>query len=145
MRDHMRYVDELQCAAARIVAAMRDRARRKNPANSQGEFDTFHIRRGDFQYKNTRIEADEIYKNVKDVLKEGSTVYIATDERNKAFFEPLTKHYDVYFMDNFMPELKGVNKNMFGMPDCIVACVTLLMVRVPYSQFCSMPCSTRND
>jgi GDP-fucose protein O-fucosyltransferase len=124
MRDHMRYVDELQCAAARIVAAMRDRARRKNPA-SLGEFDTFHIRRGDFQYKNTRIEADEIYKNVKDVLKEGSTVYIATDERSKAFFAPLTQHYDVYFMDNFMPELKGVNKNMFGMTDCCVARVWL--------------------
>jgi hypothetical protein len=63
MRDHMRYVDELQCAAARIVSAMRDRARRKNP-QSHGEFDTFHIRRGDFQYKNTRIEAEEIYNNV---------------------------------------------------------------------------------
>jgi GDP-fucose protein O-fucosyltransferase len=116
---------------------MRDRARRKNP-QSHGEFDTFHIRRGDFQYKNTRIEAEEIYNNVKDVLQEGSTVYIATDERDKAFFAPLTKHYDVYFMDNFMPQLKGVNKNMFGKTDCIVAFVALRMVLVLHSQSISM-------
>jgi len=45
MRDHMRYIDELQCAAARIVQATRKRAMEKDPA-SEGQFDTFHIRRG---------------------------------------------------------------------------------------------------
>lgn len=117
----MRYVDELQCAAARIVSAVRQHARSTNPSNTEGSFDTFHIRRGDFQYKNTRIDAKEIYNNVKDVLKEGSTVYIATDERSKKFFDPLKEHFDVVFMDDFMPQLEGVNKNMFGMIDQLVA------------------------
>lgn len=122
MRDHMRYVDELQCAAARIVSAIREHARSKNPSgNPSGNFDTFHIRRGDFQYKNTRISADKIYENVKDILVEGATVYIATDEKSKSFFEPLKQHYDVLFMDDFMPQLKGVNKNQFGMIDQLVA------------------------
>jgi len=75
----------------------------------------------DFQFKNTRIEADEIYTNVKDTLQEGATVYIATDERKKAFFDPLKAHYNVFFMDDFKKELEGVNKNYFGMIDQLVA------------------------
>lgn len=52
IRDHVRYVDTIQCAAARVVQAVRERAR-KNPAakdNLNGDYDAFHIRRGDFQY-----------------------------------------------------------------------------------------------
>jgi GDP-fucose protein O-fucosyltransferase len=116
----MRYIDEMQCAAARIVSAIREQAGSKGN-NPSGDFDTFHIRRGDFQYKDTRISAEAIYENVKDILTEGATVYIATDEKSKHFFDPLRKHYDVLFMDDFMPQLKGVNKNYYGMIDQLVA------------------------
>lgn len=120
IRDHVRYIDEIQCAAARVVKAMREYARQKDPTGN-GAFDTFHIRRGDFQYKSTRIEADQIYLNVNDTLREGAIVYIATDERNKQFFDPLRKHYDIKFLDDFMPELGDVNHNYFGMIDQLVA------------------------
>ena len=43
VRDHLRYVDEIQCAAARVVAAIRQKARSHGAAD--GQFDTFHIRR----------------------------------------------------------------------------------------------------
>lgn len=49
MRDHMRYIDELQCAAARIVEEMRERALKDDP-DGNGDFDTFHIRRGGVFY-----------------------------------------------------------------------------------------------
>jgi GDP-fucose protein O-fucosyltransferase len=118
----MRYIDELQCAAARIVTAVRERARQRNVTyNPQGAFDTFHIRRGDFQYKATRIDAQQIYENVQDVLTEGSTVYVATDEHKKSFFDPLKEHYDIVFMGDFMDQLQGVNKNHYGMIDQLVA------------------------
>ena len=120
MRDHVRYSDEIQCAAARVVEAMRQYARTK-PNNPDGKFDTFHVRRGDFQFKRTRIEATEIYENVKDLLPDGSILYIATDERNKKFFDPLRQHYDIKFMDDFKDVLKGVNTNYFGMIDQLVA------------------------
>merc|ERR1712091_719776 len=72
VRDHLRYTDEIQCAAARVVHAMREKAIENG--NSRGEFDTFHIRRGDFQYtRETRIEAAEIYENSKQFLVEIST------------------------------------------------------------------------
>jgi hypothetical protein len=120
MRDHVRYADEIQCAAARVVQAMRQYARTK-PGNHNGDFDTFHIRRGDFQFKRTRIDATEIYDNVKDVLPDGSIVYVATDERDKKFFDPLKQHYDIKFMDDFKDVLEGVNTNYYGMIDQLVA------------------------
>ena len=51
IRDHVRYIDEIQCAAARVVEQLRKRARQRNPSNTRGDFDTIHVRRGDFQYK----------------------------------------------------------------------------------------------
>jgi hypothetical protein len=102
IRDHVRYVDEIQCAAARVVNAVREHARKRNPA-SNGDFDSFHIRRGDFQFKSTRIEAQEIYDNIQDVLTENKTVYVATDERKKEFFDPLRNYYDLLFMDGKFP------------------------------------------
>lgn len=46
VRDHLRYIDEIQCAAARIVHGMRQISKKNG---NGGVFDTFHIRRGDFQ------------------------------------------------------------------------------------------------
>jgi hypothetical protein len=46
VRDHLRYVDEIQCAAARVVHAMREVSKKNG---NGGVFDTFHIRRGDFE------------------------------------------------------------------------------------------------
>uniref|UniRef100_A0A7S3P737 O-fucosyltransferase family protein n=1 Tax=Amphora coffeiformis TaxID=265554 RepID=A0A7S3P737_9STRA len=112
MRDHIRYKDPIQCAAARIVAALR---------KEFGDFDTFHIRRGDFQFKRTRIEAKEIYNNVKDVLPEGRPLFIATDERDKKFFDPLKQHYEIRFLDDYKHLLDGVNTNFYGMIDQLVA------------------------
>jgi hypothetical protein len=45
VRDHLRYLDEIQCAAARVVHGMREISSKNG---NGGVFDTFHIRRGDF-------------------------------------------------------------------------------------------------
>jgi GDP-fucose protein O-fucosyltransferase len=115
----LRYVDEIQCAAAKIVHAVRQKA--KQNGDPDGIFDTFHIRRGDFQYRQTRIEATEIYDNVKDVLVENSTIFIATDERDKKFFQPLRQHYKVYFLDDFLHLVPDLNRNFYGMLDQRIA------------------------
>jgi hypothetical protein len=120
VRDHIRYIDEIQCAAARIVHAVRERSRKRNP-ELNGDFDSFHIRRGDFQFKTTRIEADKIYENSHEWLTENKTVFVATDERNKTFFQPLKDHLDIVFLDDFKKELEGVNTNYYGMIDQLVA------------------------
>jgi len=133
VRDHLRYVDEIQCAAARVVAAVRQKARENG--DPEGKYTSFHIRRGDFQYKDTRVEASVIYENVKDVLRDNETVYIATDERNKKFFNILKEHYNVYFLDDFKPELKEINTNFFGMLDQRIASRGETFIGCYYSTF----------
>lgn len=101
VRDHLRYLDELQCAAARVVTELRSIATRDVENNPQGHFDAFHIRRGDFQFKETRLDANELYSRSKQYVPEGSILYIATDERKKDFFKIFGEHYKVYYLDNF--------------------------------------------
>jgi hypothetical protein len=141
VRDHLRYNNDIQCAAARVVQAVREKAREhggagdNNNGNPDGVFDTFHIRRGDFQYQNTRIDAEEIYNNVRDVLEENSTIFIATDERNMTFFDPLKEHYHLYFLHDFMDIISDVNKNYYGMLDQLVASRGRTFIGTFYSTF----------
>jgi hypothetical protein len=115
VRDHLRYVDEIQCAAARIVHAIRKRAMERSSQNKYGIFDAFHVRRGDFQYKKTRVSAQDMYDISKDEIPDGMTVYIATDEKDKDFFNNMATHFDLVFLDDFKDLLENVNPNLFGM------------------------------
>jgi hypothetical protein len=118
VRDHVRYIDEIQCAAARVVQALRNRVARRH----QADFDTLHVRRGNFQYTVTRMEAADIYDMVARKIPDNTTVYVATDERDKHFFDPLANHYVLVFLDDFIKEaLEGVNTNYYGMIDQLVA------------------------
>jgi len=120
VRDHLHYTDEIQCAAGRVVDKVRRHVSKRTDGKSTA-FDTFHVRRGDFQYKETRIEIEEIIKNTKEHLTPNSTIFIATDERDKKYFEPMKKMYDLLFLDDFTKELVGVNSNYYGMIDQLVA------------------------
>jgi len=135
VRDHLRYIDELQCAAARVVNAIRERARNKQSKNIDGIFDSMHIRRGDFQYKGTRIDAEELVETSSDLIPAGTTVYIATDERNKSFFKPLADKYDVVYLDDFRHLIKGINTNYYGMLDQLIASRGRVFVGTYFSTF----------
>lgn len=118
VRDHVRYIDEIQCAAARIVQAVRQHSIEHG---NNGQYSSFHVRRGDFQYKKTRVDADKILAVAKDQIPKGATVYIGTDERKKDFFDIMKKYgWDVVFLDDFMHLVKDVNPNYFGMLDQLV-------------------------
>jgi len=117
VRDHVRYIDNVQCAAARVIAAVRQHSQDKG---NQGLYDAFHIRRGDFQYKKTRVSAEEILQVAQDQIPKGATVYVGTDERQKEFFKPMTDYWDVLFLDDFMGLLDGIDKNHYGMIDQLV-------------------------
>ena len=129
----LQYVDEIQCAAARVVKEVRRKSRENG--DLKGGYKSFHIRRGDFQYQDTRVAASVIYDNVKDMLKDGETVYIATDERDKSFFAILQEHYKVYFLDDFESNLGTINTNFFGMLDQRIASRGDIFIGCYYSTF----------
>ena len=135
VRDHFRYVDELQCGAARIVDALRQISIQNG--DTTGAYDTFHIRRGDFlNFRGSaRVDANEIYQRSKSVLVEGSVVYIATDERDKSFFNPLKEHYQVYYLDDFQELISGIGMSKFGQLDQLVASRGRTFVGLFFSTF----------
>jgi len=121
VRDHLRYTDEIQCAAARVVQAVRQKAIENGDPN--GIYDSFHIRRNDFGYlfNEYLVSAETIYENTKDILVPNSTIFIATDERNSTYFDPLRKYYNLLFLDDFRHMFEGLNRNYLGMLDQRVA------------------------
>eukprot|EP01041_Mallomonas_annulata_P002582 gene2582-5051_t len=85
VRDFMRYQDEIQCAGSDVVAAVRADALQHNP-DSKGEYYALHVRRGDFQFKDVKIEASQIVKNLNSLdeilIPRGALVYLSTDDPN---------------------------------------------------------------
>lgn len=122
MRDHVRYKDEIYCIAAKIISLMHEFSLKHDPGG-KGDFDTLHVRRGDFQYKEATVDNTTLYEHTKDYLTTGGTLFIATDERDKEYFAPMKEHYNVFFLDDFMdlPALKEINSNFYGMIDQIIA------------------------
>jgi GDP-fucose protein O-fucosyltransferase len=81
------------------------------------------------------VEIDVIFNNTFDVLEENSTIYIATDERNRTFFNLLQEHYKIYFMDDFKDLLEGVNTNYYGMVDQLIVSRGRTFIGTYYSTF----------
>jgi len=119
VRDFLHYNDEVYCAAWKVIQAVQKDADELNVPWS-----TWHVRRGDLQYKKVKIPASEWYENTKEVWRPGELLYIATDERNKKFFDPVKeKHHPVRFLDDYW-EIAGLSKldsTYIGMVDTIVA------------------------
>ena len=47
-------------------------------------------------------------------LPENTTLFIATDERDKSFFDDLKEHYQLVFLNDFEQDLGHVNSNFYG-------------------------------
>jgi hypothetical protein len=126
VRDFLHYHDTIYCAAGKIVKALQLEATQRGfstDENGGGGFSAMHIRRGDFQYKRVKLPAEEWYENTKEIWQPKEIMYIATDERNKTFFDPITKHHDLRYLDDYfeLADLGNLDPNYFGMIDTIVA------------------------
>ena len=116
MRDRLRYNNAIQCAAARVVAAIRHKIRTVH-GRPDGLFHSMHIRRDDFQamFNKTEISAQQLFDQATSQhFQEGDVVFVATDEKDKSFFRPLQQHYTLYFLDDFVHELGGTNDDDTG-------------------------------
>ena len=114
VRDFLHYKDNIYCAAGKVINAL----------NREGkEWSTLHVRRGDLQYKNVKIPAEEWYENLKEIWNEGEILFIATDEHNKTFFDPIKEHHDIRFLDDYheVGNLDEIDPNFLGMVDTIIA------------------------
>jgi hypothetical protein len=114
VRDFLHYKDQIYCAAGKIVQAL----------NNKGKpWSSLHVRRGDFQYKQVKLPAEELYNNTKEIWQSGEILFIATDERNKTFFDPLKQNHELRFLDDYwdIAKLGDLDSSFLGMVDTIVA------------------------
>ena len=115
----IRYVDAVFCAASRVLSYVR---RRTVAAHS---FSTLHVRRGDLQYKQVKVDASVIAQSLADVWRDREPLYIATDEKNRSFFAPLAERRALIFLSDVIRDephaLHGVPPNLFGMIEQVVA------------------------
>jgi hypothetical protein len=126
VRDFLHYHDTIFCAAGKVVKAVQAEAvKRGFKVDDSGgsAYSSMHIRRGDLQYKRVKIPAQEWYGNTKEVWQPNEILYVATDERDKSFFDDFTVHHDLRFLDDYwtLAGLGELDGNYMGMIDTIVA------------------------
>jgi GDP-fucose protein O-fucosyltransferase len=127
VRDFLHYHDTIYCAAGKIVKAVQKEAEARgfhvDPETGAGGFSSLHVRRGDLQYKRVKIPAKEWYENTKEVWRPNELLYVATDERDKSFFDDLAAHHELRFLDDYwdFAGLGDLDGNYMGMIDTIVA------------------------
>jgi hypothetical protein len=85
LRDAIRYRPELVALAERALRA---------PALGRW-FGALHVRRGDFQYPETQIDAAQILAHVHGLFDPGQTLYLATDHDDLTFFDALRASFHV--------------------------------------------------
>jgi len=130
VRDYLHYHDVIYCAAGKIVKAVQTEALAldQNPAaridrEGAGAFSALHVRRGDLQYNKVKFPAQEWYDNTQEVWEPNELMYVATDERNKTFFDDFAVHHPLRFLDDYwdLAGLGDLDPNYMGMIDTIVA------------------------
>ena len=192
MRDQLKYKDELQCCAGRIIKALRQQSRTLLP-KGKGIYHSMQIRRTDLinAYKNQDVDrtAQDILNNFSlrtnatstttttrkitnknddnskddddasndddddnnddnvagsrsreqqpEIPIEESIVFIATDEKDKHYFDAMIDAYvRVYFLDDFVHDYcPDIGKDKYGMIDQLVASKGKHFIGQYYSTF----------
>lgn len=99
----------------------------------------YHIRRGDFQQKHTRLACEDILKLTMHLIPNPKQriVYIATDESNLTFFQPFKQYFaEIYFLSNFTSLLPTeMNSNYIGMIEQVICASSDIFIGTPLSTY----------
>jgi hypothetical protein len=177
VRDRMHYQDIIFCAAGQIIEMIHHDAsqftKKPIPKPENGDYKSkggnvfnshqatyfaAHVRRGDFQYHDMKLPAEQLWTNIYPLFDFNLTtlLYISTDENNKSFFLPFTtghhRHVKVKFLDDYLSQLphffepgdngysfpdtnQYVTKNHIGMIEQIICANAHTFVGTPLSTF----------
>lgn len=113
---------------------------KKEIITNSPKFIAFHIRRGDFQQKFTRLPAEKILSLTKHLIDKPKEkiVYISTDENDRSFFEPFVKQFrQIYFLSDLIPNtgIEEINQNFIGMIEQVICVSADMFIGTPLSTF----------
>eukprot|EP01097_Dermamoeba_algensis_P008487 TRINITY_DN5684_c0_g1_i1.p1 TRINITY_DN5684_c0_g1~~TRINITY_DN5684_c0_g1_i1.p1 ORF type:complete len:480 (-),score=112.40 TRINITY_DN5684_c0_g1_i1:162-1565(-) len=107
-------------------------------------FSSFHLRKGDFQFKDMRnIDPPVFYNNIRELFDPKEALYAATDERDQkireSYFSQFKGNHSVYVLDDFAQILKASNieGQFMGMIEQIICAQSRLFVGTRLSTFSS--------
>ena len=86
LRDTIRFREDIIKLAERAINA---------PVLAGTDYSALHIRRGDFQYGQTQIGANQILEHTAALLSPGQPIYVATDETDSAFLDVFREQFAV--------------------------------------------------
>jgi hypothetical protein len=158
VRDRLHYHDDIFCAAGRVVKLLHEEASKLTGkpvqdaskghpktlggnVNSDAVYHAYHIRRGDFQYAETRVSAQQLWRNTRHLLdpKVTKLLYIATDEKDKAFFDPFRAVFEVRFLHDYTAAAHlgdgHLNQNHIGMVEQVICANAHTFIGTPLSTF----------
>lgn len=140
VRDFIHYHDIVFCAAGKIVKLLQAEGKQRGfnvDEEGAGGFSALHVRRGDLQYKEVIISAEEWYNTTAKLWKPKEILYIATDEKNKTFFDPIAKHHDLRFLGDYFEEagLGHLDSSLMGMVEIAVTSRGRVFVGTWHSTF----------
>jgi hypothetical protein len=83
--------------------------------NSIGKYNSVHIRRNDFkefakEFQSNIDSKNKLLEKLKLFFDTDIPLYIATDENDKELFEEVSKHYKIYFYDDFEYDLEELDQ-----------------------------------
>lgn len=123
---HLHYTEEFYYVATRIIREL-----------GLGKYSSLHVRRGEFQYTETRIEENQLVANTRGFLEEGEKIYIASDEET-SWFKIMASHHELHTFQKFQNTLLSdlnINSKAFGMIEQMVASMGNTFVGTPISTF----------
>lgn len=128
------------CVAARIINAVREHAKGRSSSNIEGLYNAMHIRRKDFQsqFPVTMMTASDILSEIQTLFAANSTLFIATDEKDRSFFEPLARVYDVCYLGDFAGAMGDINPNFLPLVEQLVASRSRIFVGTYFSTFSNL-------
>lgn len=83
----------------------------------------------------TEMNANEILAGLQENIAPGSTLFIATNERDVSFFGPIQEVYDVSFLGDFSTMLSDINPNYFPLVEQMVASRGRIFIGTFFSTF----------
>lgn len=140
IRDFIHYKDDIFCAAGKIINLIREEGNQlgfKVDDEGAGGYSALHIRRGDLQFKEVIIDAEEWYENTAKLWQPNEILYIATDEKDRKFFEPIARRHQLRFLDDYLEKagLADMEKQYLGMIESIIASRGRMFVGTWHSTF----------
>jgi hypothetical protein len=107
------------------------------------QYYSIHIRRGDFlvdgesswMHNTIVFPAEKIVNNIENVIPKYSKLYIASDEKNKSYFDPFKDNYEVFFYDDIASP--NISTNHISMIEQIICARGISFVGTFVSTFSS--------